>query len=106
MASADMNSQIHHIHARIGTLQSSQCPEPEDPIFEPERTFFENLWKKAIAAHVKVHGPDVPITFVPEYGPYPYHSYNAVRTFSNVADSEGQRLQTVFDDFVKNGLKL
>jgi hypothetical protein len=56
---------VTHIHARIGTTQSSQCPEPEDPVFKEERQFFEKLWLRIIKARSR--DSDV-ITFVPEYG--------------------------------------
>ncbi|XRM47115.1 hypothetical protein ABZX51_010116 [Aspergillus tubingensis] len=34
---------VRHIHARMGTTQSSQCPEPLNPAFGAERQFFESL---------------------------------------------------------------
>jgi hypothetical protein len=30
--------------------------------------------------------------------PYPYHPYGSVRSHGEVADSEGQRLQKLFED--------
>ncbi|KAM0421126.1 hypothetical protein ACHAPT_011018 [Fusarium lateritium] len=89
--------RVHHIHARIGTTQSSQCPEPEDLIFKDEREFFEKLWLRI----VKARSQDSVITFVPEYGPFPYHPYGSVRTHGQVADSEGARLQKLFEDSLK-----
>ncbi|RMJ06627.1 hypothetical protein CDV36_013767 [Fusarium kuroshium] len=89
--------RVHHIHARIGTTQSSQCPEPEDPIFKPEREFFEKLWLRI----VKARSQDALITFVPEYGPFPYHPHGSIRTHGQVADSEGARLQKLFEDSLK-----
>ncbi|WZH45848.1 uncharacterized protein QYS62_006916 [Fusarium acuminatum] len=86
---------VTHIHARIGTTQSSQCPEPEDPIFKEERQFFEKLWLRIVKA--RSQDSDV-ITFVPEYGPFPYHPYGSVRTHGEVANSEGARLQKLFED--------
>ncbi|RKL00754.1 hypothetical protein BFJ68_g12620 [Fusarium oxysporum] len=90
--------RVTHIHARIGTTQSSQCPEPEDPVFKEEREFFERLWLRIVKARSKDSGL---ITFVPEYGPYPYHPYGSVRTHGQVADSEGARLQKLFEDSLK-----
>ncbi|KNB18103.1 hypothetical protein FOXG_15740 [Fusarium oxysporum f. sp. lycopersici 4287] len=90
--------RVTHIHARIGTTQSSQCPEPEDPVFKEEREFFERLWLRIVKARSK--DSDL-ITFVPEYGPYPYHPYGSVRTHGQVADSEGARLQKLFEDSLK-----
>ncbi|KAJ4128209.1 hypothetical protein NW768_008496 [Fusarium equiseti] len=88
-------TQVTHIHARIGTTQSSQCPEPENSIFKYEREFFERFWLRVVQA--RSQDSDV-ITFVPEYGPYPYHPYGSVRSHGEVADSEGRRLQELFDN--------
>ncbi|VUC36254.1 unnamed protein product [Clonostachys rosea] len=87
--------RVSHIHARIGTTQGSQCPDPSDPTFVAEKTFFDNLWTRIVKDWVK-NNPGAPITFTPEYGPYPYHAYNAVRDYSEVADTEGARLQSLF----------
>ncbi|KAH8156700.1 hypothetical protein CIB48_g11550 [Xylaria polymorpha] len=84
---------IEHIHARIGTTQASQCPDPSNPVFQPEREFFEGLWKRIITAA----GSKKPITFTPEYGPYPYHPFGSTRDFSELADTEGARLQPLFE---------
>ncbi|CAG7563104.1 unnamed protein product [Fusarium equiseti] len=75
---------VTHIHARIGTTQSSQCPEPEHSIFKEEREFFERFWLRVVQA--RSQDSDV-ITFVPEYGSH-----------GEVADSEGKRLQELFED--------
>ncbi|KAI0474423.1 hypothetical protein F4859DRAFT_483198 [Xylaria cf. heliscus] len=85
--------KVEHIHARIGTTQSSQCPDPTNPVFKPEREFFEGFWKRIITAA----SPDKPVTFTPEYGPYPYHPFGSARDFSELADSEGARLQLLFE---------
>lgn len=74
--------QVSHIHSRIGTTQSSQCPDPSDPVYEPEVKSFENLWRKSIEAYVKVHGPDATITFVPEWG-YVVPARNIARDHSD-----------------------
>ncbi|KAF5722634.1 hypothetical protein FMUND_2637 [Fusarium mundagurra] len=90
--------RVSHIHARIGTTQSSQCPDPEDPVFKEEREFFERLWVRIVKARSKDSGLN---TFVPEYGPYPYHPYGSIRTHEQVADSEGARLQRLLEDCLK-----
>lgn len=61
-------SQVYHIHARIGTTQASQCPEPLNPVFEQERLCMERIWTKIIQSRFQKDGPDSVITFVPEYG--------------------------------------
>ncbi|KAI0442410.1 hypothetical protein F4803DRAFT_519407 [Xylaria telfairii] len=84
---------VEHIHARIGTTQASQCPDPSNPVFQPEREFFEGLWERIITAA----GSKKPVTFTPEYGPYPYHPFGSTRDFSELADTEGARLQSLFE---------
>ncbi|KFZ02879.1 hypothetical protein V502_11428 [Pseudogymnoascus sp. VKM F-4520 (FW-2644)] len=86
---------VTHIHARIGTTQASQCPDPTNPVFDSERQFFEKIWKQVITQFDKSE----PITFVPEYGPFPYHPIGSVLTFSELADKEGSRLQTLFEQW-------
>ncbi|CAG9998298.1 unnamed protein product [Clonostachys byssicola] len=88
---------VHHIHSRIGTTQSSQCPDPSDPIYQPEVQCFENIWRRVILTQVERDGPNAIITFVPEWGPYPYHPRGSVREFSEVADTEGARQQGLFE---------
>lgn len=56
---------VTHIHARMGTTQSSQCPDPTHEVFKEERRFFETVWKQIIDATATASEP---ITFVPEYG--------------------------------------
>ncbi|KAE8152252.1 hypothetical protein BDV25DRAFT_128146 [Aspergillus avenaceus] len=92
--------RVTHIHARMGTTQSSQCPDPTNPIFAAERKFFEESWKQIVGSLATKRS--APVTFVPEYGPFPYHPFGSVATFSDVADSEGQRLQTLFESFASN----
>ncbi|GAB1192969.1 hypothetical protein APSETT444_002170 [Aspergillus pseudonomiae] len=58
--------RVTHIHARIGTTQSSQCPDPTNDVFTEERRFFENSWKQIIQSIVRQTSS--PVTFVPEYG--------------------------------------
>lgn len=59
--------QVHHIHARIGTTQASQCPEPLNTAFAAEREFFEGFWIDIIKAKQR-EDPRCRITWVPEYG--------------------------------------
>ncbi|KAI9932353.1 hypothetical protein ASPWEDRAFT_182832 [Aspergillus wentii DTO 134E9] len=91
---------VTHIHARMGTIQSSQIPEPTNPVFAEERKFFENAWKQMVQS-IATRYPSDPITFVPEYGPYPYHPFGSATDYSDVADSEGSRLQPIFEAFAK-----
>ncbi|KAJ5105961.1 hypothetical protein NUU61_003308 [Penicillium alfredii] len=91
---------VSHIHARIGTTQASQCPEPTNPAFEQERLCFERLWTKILQQQVEQNGPEASIVFVPEYGPFPYHPIGSAKTHGAVADEEAQRLQTLFTEFV------
>lgn len=104
--------QVHHIHARIGTTQASQCPEPLNTAFAAEREFFEGLWIDIIKAKQR-EDPRCRITWVPEYGyvrdrlsrsvdanaprPFPYHPIGSVQTHEEVADSEGKRLEALFN---------
>lgn len=57
--------RVGHIHARMGTTQSSQCPAPTHEAFKEERRFFETAWKQIIDTTAT---KDEPITWVPEYG--------------------------------------
>ncbi|KAL3449942.1 xylose isomerase-like protein [Aspergillus insuetus] len=90
---------VGHIHARTGTTQSSQCPEPLNPVFTAEREFFEKFWVRVIQ-HKQNTDPDSTLTWVPEYGPYPYHPINTAQTFDELADSEGKRLEALFASVV------
>ncbi|KAK9428186.1 hypothetical protein V1505DRAFT_377780 [Lipomyces doorenjongii] len=90
---------VHHIHARIGTTQSSQCPDPTNPVFREERQCFERLWQWVIKERFERDGDNTHITFVPEYGPFPYHPYGSQKFYGAVADEEGARLQTFFEEF-------
>ncbi|KAI1290999.1 xylose isomerase-like protein [Xylaria venustula] len=86
---------VDHIHTRIGTTQSSQCPAPLDPAFTAEREFFEKVWIKIIK-HKAEKDPNVTITWVPEYGPFPYHPFASVQAYSDLANTEGVRLDKLF----------
>lgn len=86
---------VHHVHARMGTIQSSQCPEPLNPVFAEERAFFEWFWLKIID-HYQKQGNES-LSFVPEYGPFPYHPFNSSKPYGTVADEEGIRLQSLFN---------
>lgn len=106
-------SQIHLIHCRIGTTQSSQCAEPEHMAYTAEREFFYHFWKQVVDYHRKT-GDKHELTFVPEYGfvcsifgicfgfpsvaditprPFPYHPLFSPRTNSEVADTEATKLK-------------
>ncbi|KAM6505583.1 hypothetical protein FSOLCH5_013758 [Fusarium solani] len=58
---------VYHIHTRISTTQSTQCPEPLNPVFAAERAFFEKLWIRIVKSRAE-KDPNSVITFVPEYG--------------------------------------
>ncbi|KAK6080336.1 ap family 2 [Seiridium cupressi] len=62
-----MVPHVEHIHARIGTTQASQCPEPMNPAFREEREFFERTWLRVLEHRLKSNDTR-PLTFVPEYG--------------------------------------
>ncbi|OWT40793.1 hypothetical protein C362_01006 [Cryptococcus neoformans Bt1] len=83
---------IHHIHCRIGTTQSSQCAEPEHMAYTAEREFFYHFWKQVADYHRKTDDKHE-LTFVPEYGPFPYHPLFSPRTNSEVADTEATKLK-------------
>ncbi|KFY66746.1 hypothetical protein V496_01924 [Pseudogymnoascus sp. VKM F-4515 (FW-2607)] len=86
----DISHHVGHIHAGVGTTQASKCPDPTNPVFDLERQFFG---KQVITQFDK----SKPITFVPEYGPFPYHAIGSVFSFSEFADKEGSRLQPLFE---------
>ncbi|KAL4878269.1 xylose isomerase-like protein [Aspergillus karnatakaensis] len=91
---------VGHIHTRMGTTQSSQCPEPLNPVFAAEKKFFDTLWLR-IVKHKHETDPNGRLTWVPEYGPYPYHPINTAQTHSELADSEAKRLEALFDEAIK-----
>ncbi|CRG83600.1 hypothetical protein PISL3812_00954 [Talaromyces islandicus] len=74
---------VRHIHARIGTTQSSQCPEPLNPAFAVERQFFDNLWVRIVKSRQQEE-PNCHITWVPEYGPFPYHPIGTAQTHNGI----------------------
>ncbi|KAJ3580097.1 hypothetical protein NPX13_g464 [Xylaria arbuscula] len=86
---------VRHIHTRIGTTQSSQCPAPTDPVFTAEREFFDKVWVR-IVQHRAKEDPNCTITWVPEYGPFPYHPFTSAQAYGDVANSEGLRLDKLF----------
>ncbi|KAI0907583.1 hypothetical protein F4824DRAFT_469228 [Ustulina deusta] len=88
---------VYHIHTRIGTTQSSQCPAPTDPAFTAERESFERIWLQIIK-HRAQKDPNCTITWVPEYGPFPYHPFATVLAYGDLANSEGLRLDKLFKD--------
>ncbi|KAJ5109974.1 hypothetical protein N7532_002619 [Penicillium argentinense] len=89
---------VGHLHARIGTTQASQCPEPLNPVFEQERLCMERLWEKIIKSQISRNGSKAEIIFVPEYGPFPYHPFGSAKPYGTVADEEGARLEVLFNE--------
>ncbi|KAL7939940.1 hypothetical protein V8C42DRAFT_339077 [Trichoderma barbatum] len=69
---------VHQLHTRVGITQLSQCPEPLH------------------SCRQQAEGDSL-ITWVPEYGPFPYHSLWAAQCNGDVADSEGRRLKKLFN---------
>jgi hypothetical protein len=51
----------------MGTIQSSQIPEPTHETFRAERMFFETFWLRVLK-HYRAQGHENDMTFVPEYG--------------------------------------
>ncbi|KAF3077233.1 hypothetical protein CFAM422_000745 [Trichoderma lentiforme] len=90
---------VSHIHTRVGTTQATQCPAPTHPDFEQERLCYERLWLSILKCQFEKNDPDAVITFVPEYGPFPYHPFGSIKAYGDVADEEAQRLQGVFKEF-------
>ncbi|KAK9779569.1 putative Xylose isomerase-like TIM barrel domain-containing protein [Seiridium cardinale] len=99
-----MVPHVEHIHARIGTTQASQCPEPMNPAFREEREFFERTWLRVLEHRLKSNDTR-PLTFVPEYGPFPYHPINSKQTHGEVANSEATRLYGMFGAFIASSQK-
>ncbi|BCS23366.1 sugar phosphate isomerase/epimerase family protein [Aspergillus puulaauensis] len=86
---------VGHLHTRTGTTQSSQCPEPLNPAFAAEKEFFDNFWLRVVK-HKQQTDPNGRLTFVPEYGPFPYHPIGTAWSHGDLADSEGKRLEALF----------
>lgn len=74
---------VHHVHGRIGSVQSAQLTHPTASFSQPETERFERLWDSIWKHHhdrfqnaidLQGSGDDVrPFsTFTPEYGPIPY----------------------------------
>lgn len=70
-----------------------------------------------VRAQRQLHGPDHVVTYVPEYGyvvlqltadeaaethhrPFPYHPVGSTRDFTEVADTEGVRLQALSEEAI------
>ncbi|CBF82517.1 hypothetical protein AN9115.2 [Aspergillus nidulans FGSC A4] len=90
---------VGHIHTRMGTTQASQCPEPLNQAFAEERAFFEKFWLD-IVKHKQQTDSNGRLTFVPEYGPFPYHPIGTAQSHGDLADSEGARLEKLFKSAV------
>ncbi|WWC63269.1 uncharacterized protein I303_105869 [Kwoniella dejecticola CBS 10117] len=93
-----LSPHFQHIHARIGTTQSSQCPDPNDPEYAKERDFFEKTWKEIIRS-VAGKGEKDWISIVPEYGAYPYMPLHHPTNFSDLANDEFKRLKPTLEEF-------
>ncbi|KAJ4245457.1 hypothetical protein NW762_013966 [Fusarium torreyae] len=61
----------------------------------PSAKFFEKLWARIVKTRAQ-EDPDSVITFVPEYGSFPYNPYGSAHSNAEVADSEGLRLYELF----------
>ncbi len=67
-------SRTYHIHARVGSSQSSQVIDPRDTNYTKELDQFKKWWVEMIK---NAKASDRPyITIAPEYGPYPYGLFN------------------------------
>lgn len=62
-----------HVHARVGSAQSAQVIDPRDEAYKSELIQFKKWWKEMIKSSEN-RGLDE-LTFVPEYGPFPYSLY-------------------------------
>ena len=62
-----MIPHIHHIHARVGTSQTSQVNHPFAPEWQKELDIFVHWWQCIIDYHMDKH-----ISITPEFGPFPY----------------------------------
>lgn len=59
-----------HLHARVGSDQTSQVEDPADPLVEKELSTFESWWDLVWDAQER--GGFEVSTLTPEYGPPPY----------------------------------
>ncbi len=63
---------VSHIHARIGSGQTAQVPDPFSPEWSAHLNIFTNWWRKIIAEKEALGWKTMTIT--PEAGPAPYMS--------------------------------
>lgn len=74
---------VHHVHGRIGTVQTAQLTHPKEAFSQREIERFERLWssiwrhqhdryQEALALGGKGNDIRPFSTFTPEYGPIPY----------------------------------
>jgi len=63
-----------HIHARVGSTQSSQVIDPRDKRYIQELDQFKRWWSLMMKT-AKDNDRDF-VTFMPEHGPKPYNSYS------------------------------
>ncbi len=85
-----------HIHARVGSTQSSQVWDPANTEYAEALAAHLAIWDKWVA-QMKLNGQ--PITITPEFGPAPY-LVKGNRT-SNLRD-EQWRINVWMKDFLKN----
>lgn len=87
----DLAPFVDHVHARIGTPQCPQVPQPASPEYAVDRTMHESWWKMVRDEHVKVGKSSLTIT--PEYGPYPYGGKNQYGSIWDTVNREGQAIK-------------
>lgn len=61
--------QTRHIHARVGSTQSSQVWDPADPEYKEALAAHLAIWDRWI---IQMKSNNRPITITPEFGPVPY----------------------------------
>jgi sugar phosphate isomerase/epimerase len=89
-------SHAKHIHARVGSTQSSQVWDPANKEYAEALSAHLKIWDKWIA---KMKKNDEPITITPEFGPPPY-LVNGNRTM--VVSDEQWRINLWMKDFLTN----
>lgn len=67
-------ASTYHIHARVGSSQSSQVIDPRDVTYSKELKQHIDWWVRMVA-NAKNRGCSS-ITIAPEYGPFPYGLYH------------------------------
>lgn len=67
-----------HIHARIGSSQSSQVIDPRDKMYQQELNQFKKWWARMMKKILDSNQPF--LTLMPEHGPHPYNLYKPYTT--------------------------